>query len=175
MTLNNDVGLAADLGDGHGFVELVNGLNRAAGGSGDQDEGTTNMAGDYYAAWSMNETGLHPWKREFPLEHIVEIYHQTPETNGKGNFTNVTLSSVEGCELLFDLGLWALITFGAALEPFNNNQIKEVPVVAERLLDMPFSGIDVSTPVHVRSCFSFLSMSPSLILKRNRTMCSTSL
>ena len=135
-------GLAADLGDGHGFVELVNGLNRAGSGSGDQDETTTNMAGDYYAAWILNETGLHPWKRQFPLKHVFEIYHRTPEFSGHSNFTNVTLASLEECEVLFDLGLWALITFGSVLEPRYNNQIKEVPIVSERLIDMPFSGLD---------------------------------
>ena len=37
----------------------------------------------------------------------------------------------------------ALKTFGAALFPFNNNQLKDVPVVAERLIEAPWSGLDV--------------------------------
>jgi hypothetical protein len=51
-------------------------------------------------------------------------------------------SAVQTLKALFDLGLWALKTFGAALFPFNNNQLKDVPVVAERLIESPWSGID---------------------------------
>ena len=36
----------------------------------------------------------------------------------------------------------ALITFGPILEPQFNNQQKEVPIIAERLIEHPFSGLD---------------------------------
>ena len=57
-------------------------------------------------------------------------------------FTDVTMKSLSNCQLLFDLGLWAEITFGALLFPWYAEVSKQVPIVAERLIDYPLGGID---------------------------------
>jgi hypothetical protein len=86
------IGLVGPLGNGWGFIELVNGMDRGTNGRGDRDEDVGNMAADYYAAWILNESDVSVWDRYFPLEHIVQIYKRTPNRNRPGsNFSDVTL------------------------------------------------------------------------------------
>lgn len=77
-------------------------------GTTDDDEGVANMAADFGVAWELNETGIRPWKRYWPIEDIVKIYQVS------GN-NNVNAGNVSGCKILFDLALWAEMTFGPLL------------------------------------------------------------
>lgn len=110
-------------------------------GHGDVDENIGNMAGDFYAAWILNETSVKAWTRYFPVNDIIDIYRRTPK-NSTANFTDVTLASLQECEVVFDLGLWALKTFGPLLFESWNRIKYHLPAVAELLLEQPLSGID---------------------------------
>ena len=35
-------------------------------GRSDNDEGPANMAADFGVSWLLNETGIEPWRREYP-------------------------------------------------------------------------------------------------------------
>ena len=138
-------GLTAQLGRGQGMVRTVSSLNLGHPGQSDDDEGPANMAADFGVSFLMNETGIEPWRREYPMEDIVEIYKLVPQLNPpKGthglNYSNVTLVALEECKVIFDLGLWAEKAFGQIL--FEAEYAKQVPLMAERMLDLPVGGID---------------------------------
>jgi hypothetical protein len=137
-------GLAAPESAHHGFVELTNALNRGRPGVLDAQETVANMAADFYASWVLNETTLAAWTRYFPIDDLVEIYHQTPhpQPGPPGNFSHVTKLMLSECEIIFDLGLWGLKTFGQLLFPLWNRHLYHTPVVQELLLEMPISGVD---------------------------------
>jgi hypothetical protein len=100
-------GLTSELVAQRGFVELVDAYNLGLPAGSDVNEGATNMAGDFYVSWILNESTIDPWTRTFPIDDIVEIYHRTPKSNrSQGNFSDVTASSLVECEVLFDLGLF---------------------------------------------------------------------
>ena len=93
-------GLNDQLWNGQGFVRVMAAANLNSTGTNDNDEGPANMAGDFHMSYATDQDWLHPWKREYPLEKILEVYH----LYGK---PNVTLKSLQTCKLIFDLGLWA--------------------------------------------------------------------
>ena len=66
------------------------------------------------------------------LEDLVAIYHRTPKVQGNysANFTDVTLGSLAECQAEFDVGLWALKSFGALLYPAYTEKL---PFVAEHV------------------------------------------
>ena len=137
-------GLTAQLSSA-GFIEMVDGVNLGLAGHGDQQENIGNQAADFYAAWILNQSNIHPWDRFFPTQDIVNIYHLTPEANygpGLGNFTNVTLQSLTECKVVFDLGLWATQEFGALLYPLWARDWHQIPFAQEHLFDQPLSGIE---------------------------------
>ena len=131
-----------------GFVELANALNRGKAGKDDRDENVANLAADFYASWILNETGIHAWKRFFPIEDLVQIYHNTPHAwhpgapGPKGNFTNVDKAMLSECSVIFDLGLWALKAFGGLLFPLWNRHLHHLPLFEEQLIEMQISGVD---------------------------------
>eukprot|EP01052_Picozoa_sp_SAG31_P001570 SAG31_NODE_53_length_30139_cov_31.002197_12_plen_911_part_00 len=135
-------GLTSQLGRGQGMVRTVASHNLEHAGMSDNDEGPSNMAADFGVSWLFNETGIEPWRREYPFEEIVEIYKLTPRLNppNSGNYSNVTTVALEECRTLFDLGLWAEKAFGQFL--FEEGYAKKVPLMAERILDLPIGGID---------------------------------
>ena len=142
-------GLASDQINRRGFIELTNSMNRGKQGRGDMDEGIGNMGADFYASWILNESSVKPFSRYFPIDDLVEIYHETPHAwrppgnkGPAGNFTNVTKLMLSKCAVLFDLGLWALKSFGKILFPWWNRQKYMLPMHQEHLLDMPLSGIE---------------------------------
>ena len=100
-------GLTSQLGQRRGFTEMIDAFNLGNTGHGNTAEGLANMGGDFYASWTLDESGIDAWNRSFPLEDLVNIYHRTPK-NASANFTDVTLKSLSECRVLFDLGLWAL-------------------------------------------------------------------
>ena len=128
-------GLNSQISHGVGFVEALSAINLDHPGTSDADETPANMAGDFDIAWSFDESGILPWKRYYPLQHIVNIYHAD-------NFPAVTLADMQKCKLLFDLGLWAEKNFGGLLFLLTTEVLWKVPFAAERLLDFPVSGID---------------------------------
>ena len=134
-------GLAGGLGSARGFTEMVDAFALGNSGSGNVAESIANFGGDFYAAWSVDESGIDPWGRSFPIDDLVAIYHQTPK-NASANFTDVTRSSLEECKGLFDVGLWALKTFGALLYPIYNQQVQQLPFVTEHLYDARVSGVE---------------------------------
>eukprot|EP00966_Prymnesium_polylepis_P024290 559346-Prymnesium_polylepis.1 len=90
---------------------MVDAFTAGNSGHGNTAENTANFAGDFFASWALDEGALDPWGRYFPIDHLVNIFHETPK-NATANFTDVTHASLAECEPLFDLGLWALKTFG---------------------------------------------------------------
>ena len=137
-------GLTDELAEQRSFVELLDAYNLGMEKGVDVDESITNMAGEFYAAWILNETSIAPWQREFPIDDIVEIYKLTPKMspNATGNFSDVTAASIAECKAVFDLGLWALQTFGAELYPLWNEILYHVPLVTESLFETVASGVD---------------------------------
>lgn len=92
------------------------------------------MGADFYTAWALNESLIKPWEREFPLDHLVNIYHNTPKSTtnfSAGNFSDVNLAALEECEVLFDLGLWALKNLGPLAFPTYNRLENKLPIIAE--------------------------------------------
>ena len=92
------------------------------------------MGADFYTAWALNESLIKPWEREFPLDHLVNIYHITPKSTtnvSAGNFTDVNLAALEECQELFDLGLWALKNLGPLAFPTYNRLENKLPIIAE--------------------------------------------
>jgi len=134
-------GLSGGLGSARGFTEMVDAFTAGNNGHGNTAESIANMGGDFYAAWSLDESNLNAWDRFFPVDHLVNIYHETPK-NATANFTDVTRLSLQECKPLFDLGLWALKTFGALLYPIYNHHLHHLPFITEKLFDNHISGID---------------------------------
>eukprot|EP00750_Incisomonas_marina_P002215 INCI12155.2.p1 GENE.INCI12155.2~~INCI12155.2.p1 ORF type:complete len:828 (-),score=116.71 INCI12155.2:164-2647(-) len=128
-------GLNDQLWNGQGFVRVMAAANLNSTGTNDNDEGPANMAGDFHMSYATDQDWLHPWKREYPLEKILEVYH----LYGK---PNVTLKSLQTCKLIFDLGLWAEQVFGRFLFIFQSTVHDYVPFVAEHDLQLPVGGID---------------------------------
>lgn len=91
-------GLTSPLGDRRGFTEMVGAFALGDAGDGNSDEGVANFAGDFYASWTLDERGIQPWTRYFPLEDLVAIYHATPK-NATANFTDVTLAALAECKV----------------------------------------------------------------------------
>eukprot|EP00756_Hemistasia_phaeocysticola_P018054 Hpha_TRINITY_DN15571_c2_g14::TRINITY_DN15571_c2_g14_i1::g.106278::m.106278/K01127/E3.1.4.50; glycosylphosphatidylinositol phospholipase D len=138
-------GLNPQLGRGQGFVRFLSSFNLGHDGMSDNDESVANMASDFYVSWGFKETAIEPWKRYFPIDEIAEIYHRFKDTCGQDNcqdFSDVTKTSLTECKLLFDLGLWAEKEFGQILFHTYAEFSNKVPMVAERLADMPIGGID---------------------------------
>ena len=69
--------------------------------------------------------GIKPWRRYFPAQDIVNIYHSIP------GFGDVTLASITRCRVLFDLGLWAEKVFGQLLFQLFANALHAVPLAGE--------------------------------------------
>ena len=67
-------GLNDQIGRGQGFVRTLSSFNLGHSGTNDNDEGVANMAADFGVAWELNESGILPWKRYWPIEDIVKIY-----------------------------------------------------------------------------------------------------
>eukprot|EP00041_Stephanoeca_diplocostata_P027879 m.777859 g.777859 ORF g.777859 m.777859 type:complete len:523 (+) comp23269_c0_seq13:58-1626(+) len=128
-------GLDAEIGRGQGFVRTLSSFNLGHSGLNDNDEGVANLAADFDVGFALNESGIKPWDRYFPIEDIVRIYKVS------GN-DNVTEESMSACRLLFDLGLWAEMTFGPLLFPLYAQGLNKVPLVQERYLDLPIGGLD---------------------------------
>lgn len=141
-------GLADPLGARRGFTEQVDTFQLGNAGHGNVAEGVSNWGGDMYAAWSLDESNVSSWSRKFPVKHMAQIFHATPKDGvfapNATNFTDVTELSLAGCEVLFDLGLWALQTFGAWLYPFYNDReySHQLPLIQERLLETVLVGLD---------------------------------
>ena len=140
-------GLTGQLGAMRGFTEMVDAFQLGNTGHGNVAEGVANYAGDFYAAWTLNESNISAWRRQFPLEHMVAVYHQTPKDGvfapNATNFTDVTLESLLECKALFDLGLWALQSFGPLLyRLYNDGPLHQLPLVAETLFEAPLAGVD---------------------------------
>ena len=134
-------GLTDQLGSGQGMVRVVSSFNLGHPGTSDDDETPANMAADFAVSWLLDESQILPWEREYPLESIVQIYRLTPTLkDGSKNYTDVTVEALEECKVLFDLGLWAEKVFGQVL--FEDEYAAKVPVMAERLLDLPIGGVD---------------------------------
>lgn len=162
-------GLTGQLSSRRGFTEQIDAFQLGNRGRGNLAEDVSNMGGDvrfslaqpfsrlrrpiltlavtsgacrqFYAAWALDESNVSAWQRQFPLHHLVEIYHRTPKDGhfapNATNFTDVTLSSLFECRTLFNLGLWALKTFGALLYPlYNDGRQHQLPMVQERLLEV---------------------------------------
>ena len=132
-------GLTGQLGTRRGFTEMVDAFQLGNDGHGNVAEGVANWAGDFYAAWALDESNISAWSRVFPLRHLVNIYHETPKDGifrpNSTNFTDVTLASLSECRALFDIGLWALQAFGALLYTvYNDGAAHRLPFVEERLL-----------------------------------------
>lgn len=128
-------GLNDQLGNGQGFVRELSAFNLDHPGTSDNDESPANMATDFDVSWAMDESGVKPWARYYPVDDIVNIYHEA-------GFPNVTKASISNCRALFDLGLWAEKAFGGVLFLVYSEYFKQVPLVAERVLDAPIGGID---------------------------------
>lgn len=142
-------GLTTELSAQRGFIEIVDSYNSGNAGGGDVNENEGNMAGDFYSAWILNESAVDAWSRYFPLEDLVAIYKRTPKCVGdwshricNGTYSDVTLASLLECKELFDLGLWALKTFGAELYPLWDEVLYKLPIVTEILFEQLASGID---------------------------------
>eukprot|EP01062_Namystynia_karyoxenos_P061066 TRINITY_DN52_c0_g1_i1.p1 TRINITY_DN52_c0_g1~~TRINITY_DN52_c0_g1_i1.p1 ORF type:complete len:920 (+),score=309.51 TRINITY_DN52_c0_g1_i1:102-2762(+) len=138
-------GLNGQLGRGQGFVRFLSGFNLNHDGMSDNDEGVANMATDFFVSWAINEDEIKPWKRYFPINEIADIYHRFNSSCGQPNcqdFSDVTVTSLFECKLLFDLGLWAEKEFGQILFHTYSEMMNKVPMVSERVLDIPIGGID---------------------------------
>jgi hypothetical protein len=142
-------GLASPLGERRGFTEMIDVFQLGNVGHGNVAEGVSNWGGDLYASWTLDEGNISAWTRKFPLEELVEIYHMTPKNgvfaHNSTNFTDVTLASLVECKGLFDIGLWALQTFGTLLYPFYNDgpmAQHKLPYIQENLLEAPLVGLD---------------------------------
>ena len=136
-------GLTKDLANGHGFVRFLAAENEMHPGHSDDLESPANDAVDFYLSFASNLTGIKPWERYFPVEDLVNVYHITPTiADPKKNYTDVTLESLKNCRVLFDLGLWAEKLFGQILFPYYSSKIKQLPLVAETVFDLPIGGLD---------------------------------
>ena len=128
-------GLNDQLGAGQGFVRTLASFNLGRPGVTDDAESIANMAADFAVSWSMDESAIAPWRRDFPVDDIVAIYHVA-------GFPNVTRASIADCRLLFDLGLWAEKSFGWLLFHLYAEELQHVPMAAESALDLLVGGID---------------------------------
>ena len=81
-------------------------MNLNNSGVGDQDESAANLGGDFFAAWGFDLSGIHPWRRYFPLEEISEIFALYRDAAHPHGF-NFSVLALKECETLFDLGTWA--------------------------------------------------------------------
>ena len=117
-------GLNNQLGAGQGFVRTLASFNLGRPGVTDDAESIANMAADFAVSWSMDESAIAPWRRDFPVDDIVAIYHAA-------GFPNVTRASIADCRLLFDLGLWAEKSFGWLLFHMYAEELQHVPMAAE--------------------------------------------
>eukprot|EP01063_Lacrimia_lanifica_P009765 TRINITY_DN16645_c0_g2_i1.p1 TRINITY_DN16645_c0_g2~~TRINITY_DN16645_c0_g2_i1.p1 ORF type:complete len:839 (+),score=228.63 TRINITY_DN16645_c0_g2_i1:48-2564(+) len=129
-------GLTPQLGAGQGFVRTLSTMNLGHDGRTDNDEGVANLAADFYMSYALDERGVRPWKRDFPVKAIAEVYHQY------AGFPDVTEASLAECVVLFDLGAWAEKAFGVLLFQLYAEVVEDVPYVAERVLDLPLAGVD---------------------------------
>lgn len=127
-------GLTDQIGRGQGFTAFVGQFNLGDDGMGNDDEGTSNMATDFFMPYFVGKGDVNPWERYFPLKHVVGIYGVLNET--------VDLSDLEESRVIFDLGLWAENTFGSLLSHAYSELYAHVPVVAERVIEMPVGGLD---------------------------------
>jgi hypothetical protein len=135
-------GLTGQLGSRRGFTEMIDAFQLGNNGQGNVAENVANFGGDFYASWILDESNISAWRRTFPLQHLVNIYHRTPKngifTPDATNFTDVTYTSMLECDGLFDLGLWALQTFGPLLYTlYNDGPLHHLPYVTEHLFDAP--------------------------------------
>ena len=128
-------GLNDQLGAGQGFVRTLASFNLGRPGVTDDAESIANMAADFAVSWSTDESAIAPWRRDFPVDDIVAIYHAA-------GFPNVTRASIADCRLLFDLGLWAEKSFGWLLFNLYAEELQHVPMAAESALDLLVGGID---------------------------------
>ncbi len=118
-------------------------------GTSDNDESPANMAADFDVSWAMTETGIKPWQRVYPVADVVNIYHEA-------GWANVTLASISNCRVLFDLGLWAEKAFGGVLFLLYSEYYKQVPLVAERLLDFPVFELSDAVFLDASECCSHM-------------------
>ena len=137
-------GLTGQLGARRGFTEMIDAFQLGNDGYGNVAEGIANNGGDFYASWALDESNISAWDRVFPLEEMVKVYHMTPKDGvfrpNSTNFTDVTLSSLTECKVLFDLGLWALQSFGPLLYLLSNDgTIQKLPFIEEHLFDAPLA------------------------------------
>ena len=140
-------GLTGQLGHMRGFTEMVDAFQLGNAGHGNVAETVANFGGDAYAAWDLDESDISAWGRVFPLADVVQIYHATPKDGifrpNSTNFTDVTLASLSNCRLLFDLGLWAMQSFGALLYSlYNDGPAHHLPMIQEALFEAPLAGVD---------------------------------
>ena len=134
-------GLTDELGNGYGFIRALAIMNENAPGTSGALEGPANNAADFYISYNYDLDHIKPWDRYFPLEDMVNVFHLTPK-NSTNNFTDVTLQSLKNCRILFDLGLWAEKVFGKFMFHLYVAEIKQLPFVAENLLNYPIGGLD---------------------------------
>jgi len=133
-------GLTTQLANGVNFLAAQ---NLGAPGNSDRLESPANLGADFYLSFGVNLNDIKPWKRYFPLEDLVHVYHMTPTMKDPTkNFTDVTLRSLENCKLLFDLGLWAEAVLGQTVFTLYTTRIKRLPIIAESVLDTPVGGLD---------------------------------
>jgi len=128
-------GLTGELGHGQGFVRQLGTFNMGHRGESGADESAANFGGDFYVSLMMQESQIKPWSRYFPIDHLVKIYAEY-------NMSFVAASKLKESQLLFDLGLWAEKTFGGVLYDYYTEHMKHLPLVEERVVDMPIGGID---------------------------------
>jgi glycosylphosphatidylinositol phospholipase D len=132
-------GLTGKLGRGQGLVEQLGAMNLNNSGIGDNSESSANVGGDFFTAWGFDEAKIQPFKRYFPTQAIVDIFHAYDNPQFPKGFKDVTLFSIEECKVIFDLGTWAEKNFGPALL----EQItKDTPFLEERYQDLPIGGVD---------------------------------
>ena len=134
-------GLTPQLGRGQGMVRALSSFNLGHDGLSGDDEAVANMDADFHAPLGIGMGGIHPWKRDFPLDDAVAIYREY------AGFPQVTRQSLANCRVLFDLGLWAEKSFGAMLFPVVAEMgaipaFPPAPMVAERALELPLGGVD---------------------------------
>ena len=126
-------GLSSQLVRGQGFTSLIGQLNLGDSGLGNDNESVSNMASDFLMPYLIGNGGVDPWKRYYPLEHVVNIYNLTGR--------NVSLKDLEESKLVFDLALWAENTFGPLLVTAYSELYKHAPAVDERVIES-IGGID---------------------------------
>eukprot|EP00943_MAST-04B_sp_MAST-4B-sp1_P000099 g99.t1 len=137
-------GLTDELQNGYGFIRALAIMNENSPGTSGALESPANFAADFYISYIYNLSNIKPWDRYFPLQDMVKVFHLTPK-NSTNNYTDVTLQSLTNCRILFDLGcklLWATKEFGNFVFHLYVAKIKQLPFVAENVLNYPIGGLD---------------------------------